>query len=75
MFRMRNSKNRVNKMHESALKLVYHDSHYLSFDELLLNMTSVIINQRNLHFLATETFHVENVFPAGLTENILWFCS
>ena len=35
MFDSRNIANRVNKMHERALKLVYDDGFYLGFDELL----------------------------------------
>ena len=43
MFHSRNTKNRVNKIHERALKLVY-VSPYLSFDEQLINDKSVSIH-------------------------------
>ena len=56
MFHSQNTKNRVNKIHERALRLVYDDSPYLSFDELLIKGKSVSIHQRNLHLLATEIF-------------------
>ena len=35
IFHSINMANRVNKIHERALKLVYDDSFYLGFDELL----------------------------------------
>ena len=54
MFHSRNTKNRVNEIHERALRLVYDDSPYLSFDELLIKDKSVSIHQRNLHLLTTE---------------------
>ena len=75
MFHSRNTKNRVNKIHERALRLVYDDSPYLSFDELLIKEKSVSIHQRNLQFLATESFKVNNEVSAGLTEVIFHFLS
>ena len=54
MFHSKNTENRVNKIQESASRLVYDDSPYLSFDELLIEDKSVGIHQKNLQFLATE---------------------
>ena len=73
MFHSRNTKNRVNKIHEKALRLAYNDSPYLSFDELLIKDKSVRIHQRNLHLLATEIFKVKNEMSTGLTEDIFHF--
>ena len=73
MFHSRNTENRVNKIHERTLRLVYDDSPYLSFDGLLRKDKSVSIHQRNLQFLATEIFKVKNGLPTGLTENIFHF--
>ena len=73
MFHSRNTKNRVNKIHERALRLVYDDSPYLSFDELLIKDKSVSIHQRNLQLLATEIFKVKNGVSTGLTEDIFHF--
>ena len=53
-FHSRNTGNRANKIHERALRLVYDDSPYLSFDELLIKDKSVSIHQRNLFFYGTE---------------------
>ena len=46
---------------------------YLSFDELLIKDKSVSIHQRNLQFLANETFKVKNGVSTGLTEDIFQF--
>ena len=73
MFHSRNTKNRVNKIHERALRLVYDDSPYLSLDELLIKDKSVSIHQINLQLLATETFKVKNGVSTGLTEDIFHF--
>ena len=70
MFHSRNTENRVNKIRESASRLVYDDSPYLSFDELLIKDKSVSIHQRNLQLLATEIFKVKNGVSTGLTEDI-----
>ena len=70
MFHSRNTKNRVNKIHDRALRLVYDDSPYLSFDELPIKGKSVSIHQRNLQLLATEIFKVKNRVSNGLTEDI-----
>ena len=73
MFHSRNSENRVSKIHERALRLVYDDSPYLSFDELLIKDKSVSIHQKNLQFLATEIVKVKNGMPTGLTKDIFHF--
>ena len=70
MFHSRNTENRVNKIQESASRLVYDDSPYLSFDELLIKDKSVSIHQKNFQFLATKIFKVKNGVSTGLTEDI-----
>ena len=47
--------NRINKMHERALRLVY-----LSFSGLLELDSAVTIHERNLQVLVTEIFKVKN---------------
>ena len=70
MFRSRKTKNRVNKIHEKALTLVYDGSPYLSFDELLIKDKSVSIYQKHLQLLSTEIFKMKNGVSTGLTEDI-----
>ena len=73
MLHSRNTENRVNKKHERALRLVYDDSPYLRFDELLITDKSINIYQRNLQFLATEIFKVKHGVSTGLTEDFFQF--
>ena len=75
MFQSRITKSRVNKIHERAWRLVYDDSLYLSFDELLIKDKSVSVHQRNLQLLATEIFKVKNRVYTGLTEDIFHFAN
>ena len=53
MFHNRQLNNRINKIQEIALRLVYKD-------DLLKVDNSVTIHQRNLQILATEMFKVKN---------------
>ena len=73
MFHSRNTKNRVNKIHETALKLVYDGSSYVSYDKLLIKDKSVSIYQRNIQFLAIEIFKVKNGVTTRLTKGIVQF--
>ena len=73
MFHSRNAKNRVSKIHERALRLVYDDTPYLSFVELLIKNKSVSTHQRNLQLLTTEIFKVKNGVSTGLTEDNFHF--
>ena len=59
MFHSRQLNNRINKIQEIALSLVYKDNK-LTFDNLLKLDNSLTIHQRNLQILATEIFKVNN---------------
>ena len=59
MFHSSQLKNRINKIQERALRLVYNDNK-LTFDDLLKLDDSVTIHQRKRKILATETFKVKN---------------
>ena len=59
MFHPRKLNNRINHIHERALRLVYKD-YTSSFDELLLKDNSCRIHQRNLQKLAIEIFQVKS---------------
>ena len=59
MFHSRELYNRINNIHERALRIVYRD--YVStFQQLLKQNKSVSIHQRNLQILATEIFKAKN---------------
>ena len=60
MFHSRTMNSRINKIHEKALKLVYKDETFLSFDDLPKRDKSVSIHQKNLQILATEIYKGKN---------------
>ena len=66
MFHNRKLNNRINRIHDRALRLIYQDNS-LSFAELLEKDISVTIHQRNLQVLATEIFKLKN----GLSPEIM----
>ena len=59
MFHSRILNNRINHLHERALRLVYND-HISSFEQLLNRDKSFSIHDRNLQKLAIEMFKVKN---------------
>ena len=60
MFHSRTMNNRINTLHEKALRLVYTNKSNLSFDDLLKEDKSVKIHQKNLKILAAEIYKVKN---------------
>ena len=58
MFHNSTISNRINKIHERALRLAYQNKN-LSFSELLELEKALIIHQRNLQVLVTEMFRVK----------------
>ena len=69
MFHSRTLNNRINKLHERGLRLVYKDSD-LTFEELLHKDKSFTIHQRNLQNLATEMYKVYNNLSPSLVQSI-----
>ena len=66
MFHSRALNNRINKLHERGLRLVYKDTH-LTFDELLRKDNSFTIHHRNLQKLATEMYNIhKNLSPSTM---------
>ena len=59
MFHTRTLNNRINKLQERALRIVYND-HESSFEQLLIRDKSFSIHDRNLQKLATEMYKVKN---------------
>ena len=53
----RTNNNKINRLHERCLQLIYNDKK-LSFKDLLETDESVSINHRNLRLLAVELFKV-----------------
>ena len=70
MFHSRTLNNKINKLHERALSLVYND-HDLSFGELLMKDKSETIHHRNLQKLAIEMYTLTNNITPTLMKAIL----
>ena len=66
MFHTKELNNRINSLHEKALKLTYQNRDS-SFDELLKLDKSVSIHYRNLQYLLTEIYKVK----MGLSPSIM----
>ena len=66
MFHSRKLNNKINKLHERCLQIVYSDNKS-SFDELLETDNSVSVHHRNIQFLATELYKIVN----GLSPEIM----
>ena len=69
MFHNRTLNNRINKLHESALRLVYKDSR-LTFEGLLEKDDSVTIHHRNLQKLAIEIYKLLNNVSVPIMKHI-----
>ena len=61
--------NKINRLHERCLRLVYSDKHS-SFKELLTKDKSVTIHHRNIQKLATEMFKALNTSENHILNDI-----
>ena len=59
MFHNRKLNNKINRLHERALRIVYKNEN-LTFQEILDKDHSVTIHHRNLQRLATEMYKIKN---------------
>ena len=69
MYHSRTLNNRINRLHEKALRLVYKDDHCY-FEELLNKDNAVSIHHRNLQILVTEIYKVKNNLSSTIMSNI-----
>ena len=71
MFHSRNLNNKLNRIHERALRIAYNDKS-LSFQELLNKDKSVTIHYRNFRTLANETYNAQKwLSPLLLNEDFV----
>ena len=66
MFHSKKMNNRINHLHERALKLVCND-YASTFESLLERDNSLVIHERNLQLFAAEMYKLRN----GLTPKIM----
>ena len=64
--------NRINKIHERALRVVYQNKN-LSFSELLELDSAVTIHEQNLQVLVTEIFKVKNNLSPEIIKQVFDF--
>ena len=69
MFHSRLMNNRINKIHERSLRIVFNDN-TSTFRELLLKDNSVTIHERNIQNLAIELYKVLNGFSPEIMSTI-----
>ena len=69
MFHSRKLNNKINTIHERALRIAYCDKHS-TFQQLLEKDNSVPIHYRNWQVLATELFKVNMNLPPNLINDI-----
>ena len=68
MFHSRNLNNKINRIHERALRLVYQNN--LSFSELLDLDNSVTVHLKYLQVLVTEIYKVKNGIAPEIMKDI-----
>ena len=59
MFHSRSLNNKINRLHERCLRIIYNDKRS-SFEELLVKDNSVSVHHNNIHTLAIEMYKVVN---------------
>ena len=69
MFHSRTLNNRINNIHERALRLTYKDNQS-SFQELLEKDHSVTVHHKNLQALVTEIFKVKNDLARDIMKDV-----
>ena len=72
MFHSRKINNRVNSLHERALRVAYRD-YNATFSELFSKDKSVAIHHRNLQLLAPEIFKTKNGLNPKILEEVFTF--
>ena len=69
MFHSRCLNNRINRLHERCLRIIY-NYQILNFEELLSKNNSVSIHYDNIHALAIEIYKVANVMSRDIMNGV-----
>ena len=70
MFHSRTLNNRINKIHERALRIIYNGSK-LTYDELLHKDSSFTIHEKNIQALAIEMHKIMNNISPVITKQVV----
>ena len=69
MFHSKTLHNKINRIHERSLRIVYNDD-TSSFEELLRKDSSVSIHHRNVRALAIEMYKAKNNLSPQIVQNL-----
>ena len=69
MFHSRSLNNKINRLHERCLRIIYNDKHS-NFDVLLEKDNSVSIHHNNIHSLAIEMYKVANGISPEIMKDV-----
>ena len=69
MFLNRTLNNRINRIHERKLRILYHDD-TSNFTKLMQKENEVTVHQRNLQVLATKIYKVKMGFATHLVKEL-----
>ena len=69
MFHNRSLNNKINRLHERCLRIIYNDKHS-NFEELLVKDNSVSLRHNNIHTLAIEMYKVVNGMSPEIMNDI-----
>ena len=72
VFHSRTMNNKINRIHERALRLVSSD-HVFSLDELLKKDGSISIHRRNIQSLAIELYNFFSRLSPSILKNVFYF--
>ena len=72
MFHSRKLNNKINKLHERCLRIVYSDN-TLSFEELLKTVNFVSVHYQNIQVLATELYKIMNGISPEIIKEVFPF--
>ena len=73
IFHSRRLNNKINPIHERALRITYQD-HTSTFQELLNKENSVSIHHRNLQVLVTEMFKIHRGMSPDIIKTLISLC-
>ena len=69
MFHSRSLNNKINRLHERCLRIIYNDKRS-TFEELLAKDNSVSVHHNNIHVIAIEMYKVVNAISLEIMNEV-----